>query len=71
MVTQRHPEEEDPGISGLYQIGTIARIKQLVKMPGGIIRGDGGRGEPGGIDQSYGKRLLPAGGDHRGADEGG
>ena len=38
LVTQRHPEEEDPGISGLYQIGTIARIKQLVKMPGGIIR---------------------------------
>lgn len=38
LVTQRHPEEEDPDVSGLYQIGTIARIKQLVKMPGGLIR---------------------------------
>ena len=38
LVTQRHPEEEDPDISGLYQMGTIAKIKQLVKMPGGVIR---------------------------------
>ena len=46
MVTQRHPEEEDPGISGLYQIGTIARIKQLVTDAGRDHPGDGGRGEP-------------------------
>ena len=31
LVTQRQIEEEDPDASGLFQIGTIARIKQLVK----------------------------------------
>ena len=38
LVTQRHMEEEEPDIAGLFQIGTIAQIKQLVKMPGGVIR---------------------------------
>ena len=38
LVTQRDPEEEVPGEDDLYQIGTIAKIKQLVKMPGGMIR---------------------------------
>lgn len=38
LVTQRRPEEEDPDVTGLYQIGTVARIKQLVKIPGGVIR---------------------------------
>lgn len=38
LVTQRHPEQETPAVTDLYQMGTISRIKQLVKMPGGIIR---------------------------------
>lgn len=38
LVTQRSPETEEPTANALYQIGTIARIKQLVKMPGGVIR---------------------------------
>ena len=38
LVTQRHPEQETPAVSDLYQMGTISQIKQLVKMPGGIIR---------------------------------
>lgn len=38
LVTQRHPEDEEPKIDGLFQVGTIAQIKQLVKMPGGVIR---------------------------------
>ena len=38
LVTQRDPEVEDPKIKDLYQIGTIAKVKQLVKMPGGLIR---------------------------------
>ena len=37
-MTQRHPEQETPAVADLYQMGTISRIKQLVKMPGGIIR---------------------------------
>ena len=38
LVTQRDPELEEVKIEDLYQIGTIAKIKQLVKMPGGLIR---------------------------------
>ena len=38
LVTQRDPEKEEVKIEDLYQIGTIAKIKQLVKMPGGLIR---------------------------------
>lgn len=38
LVAQRRPEDEDPKIDGLFQVGTVAQIKQLVKMPGGVIR---------------------------------
>ncbi|NNJ30018.1 endopeptidase La [Lacrimispora defluvii] len=38
LVTQRNPEETDPGIEDLYQVGTVALIKQLVKLPGNVIR---------------------------------
>ena len=38
LVTQRHPEQETPAVADLYQMGTISQIKQLMKMPGGIIR---------------------------------
>ena len=38
LVTQRDSEEENPDFGGLHSIGTIAVIKQLVKMPGNVIR---------------------------------
>lgn len=38
LVTQRDPEDMDPDIEQLFKIGTISTIKQLVKMPGGIVR---------------------------------
>ena len=38
LVTQRNPEEADPGMDDLYQIGTVALIKQLVKLPNNVIR---------------------------------
>ena len=38
LVTQKDFEEEDPGRDDIYEIGTIAKIKQLLKMPGNIIR---------------------------------
>ena len=38
LVTQRQPEMMDPSAEDLYHIGTIASIKQVVKMPGGIVR---------------------------------
>lgn len=38
LVTQRDAEVEIPDIDDLYQIGTIAEIKQMIKLPGNIIR---------------------------------
>ena len=38
LVSQRDIELEEVQIEDLHQIGTIAKIKQLVKMPGGLIR---------------------------------
>ena len=38
LVTQKNPDDMDPGEDQLYSIGTIALIKQLVKMPGKVIR---------------------------------
>ena len=38
LVTQKDPEEEQPTIDGLYRVGTIASVKQLIKLPGGVIR---------------------------------
>ena len=32
VVTQRKAEEEDPGSTDLYQMGTVARIVKLLKM---------------------------------------
>ena len=38
LVTQIDMDEEYPGIDGLYEIGTIAEIKQLIKLPNDIVR---------------------------------
>lgn len=38
VVTQKDPEVSDPGRDDLYRIGTVAEIKQLVKLPENIIR---------------------------------
>jgi len=38
LVTQKNSEEADPGIEDLYQVGTVALIKQLVKLPSNVIR---------------------------------
>lgn len=38
LFAQKNPEDADPSLEQLYHIGTIVRVKQLVKMPGGIIR---------------------------------
>ncbi len=38
LVSQKNPEDKDPGIEELYHIGTVVHIKQLVKMPGDIVR---------------------------------
>lgn len=38
LLTQRDAEVENPLQKDLYQVGTIAEIKQLIKLPGNIIR---------------------------------
>ena len=38
LVTQKDPETENPGISDLYRVGTIAYIKQVVKFPHDLLR---------------------------------
>ncbi len=38
LTAQKDPEEETPSLEQLYPIGTISLVKQLVKMPGGVIR---------------------------------
>jgi ATP-dependent Lon protease len=38
LVAQREPDTDEPGQEELYNIGTIAHIKQVIKMQGGIIR---------------------------------
>ncbi|MDO4338045.1 MAG: endopeptidase La [Eubacteriales bacterium] len=38
LITQKNPEIENPGFMDLYQIGTIAYIKQVVKMPHDLLR---------------------------------
>ena len=36
--TQRNPQQEVPTAADLYQMGTVSQIKQIVKMPNGILR---------------------------------
>ena len=38
LVTQKDPEVEKPELSELYQVGTIAYIKQVVKLPHDLLR---------------------------------
>lgn len=38
LVTQIDPKEDNPDIAHLYKIGTVARIKQVVKLPKQILR---------------------------------
>lgn len=38
LVTQKNPDIEEPEKKDLYKIGTIAFVKQIVKMPGDILR---------------------------------
>ncbi|WP_310605116.1 endopeptidase La [Anaerosporobacter sp.] len=38
LLMQKDPNVEEPKADDLYQIGTVAEIKQLVKLPGDVIR---------------------------------
>lgn len=38
LVTQKDPRVDEPKAGEIYQVGTVAEIKQLLKAPGGTMR---------------------------------
>jgi len=38
LVAQKDQENEDPSINDIYDVGTIAEVRQLIKLPGGATR---------------------------------
>lgn len=38
LVSQKDASTDDPGIEDFYHVGTVSRIKQLLKLPGDTIR---------------------------------
>jgi ATP-dependent Lon protease len=38
LVAQRNPAEDNPGADDIYQVGTVASILQLLKLPDGTIK---------------------------------
>jgi ATP-dependent Lon protease len=38
LVTQKTPSDDDPGADGLYKVGTIGTILQLLKLPDGTVK---------------------------------
>ena len=38
LVTQKDPQIEEPGFVQLFQVGTVAYIKQVVKLPDNLLR---------------------------------
>ena len=38
LVAQKDPSEDDPGVDDVYQIGTLATILQMLKLPDGTLK---------------------------------
>ena len=38
LISQKDARQEDPGFSGLSEVGVLARVKQALKLPDGNIR---------------------------------
>lgn len=38
LITQKEPQNDDPGEADLYKIGTVAHILQLLKLPDGTVK---------------------------------
>src|SRR5665647_2942811 len=38
LATQKEAQTDEPGQDDIFQIGTVAEVKQLLKLPGGTIR---------------------------------
>ena len=41
VSAQLDEDEENPGFDGIYQVGTLVRIQQLLRLPGGICTSPG------------------------------
>ena len=38
LVTQKNASDDDPGPDGIYQVGTVASVLQLLKLPDGTVK---------------------------------
>ncbi|NLO21334.1 MAG: endopeptidase La [Syntrophomonadaceae bacterium] len=38
LATQKEAQDDDPEETDIYQVGTVAEIRQILKMPGGTMR---------------------------------
>ena len=38
LLSQKNPGDEDPGADDLYDIGTVATVLQLLKLPDGTVK---------------------------------
>ncbi len=38
LATQKEAQTDEPGMDDIYEVGTVAEVKQLLKLPGGTIR---------------------------------
>lgn len=38
LVAQKDPNEKEPNLSSVYKVGTVAVVKQVTKLPNGIVR---------------------------------
>lgn len=38
LITQKDAKTDDPVTEDLYKVGTVAHVKQMIKLPGGTIR---------------------------------
>jgi ATP-dependent Lon protease len=38
LLTQRNPDQEDPGVDDLYQYGTIAKVVQVLRLPNNLMK---------------------------------
>ena len=38
LITQKDPAVEQPGLSDVYTMGTVVHVRQIVKMPKGLVR---------------------------------
>ncbi len=38
LFAQKDADADDPGEDGLYRVGTVAAVKQMLKLPGGSVR---------------------------------